>query len=73
MTPHRGASIVDRLLLPPLDRLGETNLIVLREKGVLANIGEIQPDKIFFVPLDTLFRQEVLQSDPNGGLRHHRC
>jgi hypothetical protein len=46
--------------------LGQANLIVLGQEWVLANIGEIEPDKIFFVPLDTLFRQEVLQSDPSG-------
>ncbi len=40
------------------DRLRESDLVVLGQQRVLADICEIQPDKIFFVPLDTLFRQE---------------
>ncbi len=42
-----------------LDLLGEADLIVLRQQRILADVGEIEPDEIFFVALDTLLRHSV--------------
>ena len=42
-----------------LDLLRQTNLVVLREQRILADVGEIEPDEIFLVALDTLFRHPV--------------
>ena len=38
------------------DLLGELNLVVLGEQGILADIGQIEPDEILVVALNTLFR-----------------
>ena len=37
------------------DGLCQTNFVILSQQRVLTNIGEIQPDEIFFVPLNTFF------------------
>ena len=42
-----------------LDLLREADLVVLGEQRVLADVGEIEPDEIFFVALDTLLRHPV--------------
>ena len=42
-----------------LDLLGEADLVVLREQRILADVGEIEPDEIFLVALDTLLRHPV--------------
>ena len=39
-----------------LDLLRETDLVVLGEERVLPDVGEVEPDEIFLVPLDTLLR-----------------
>ena len=39
------------------DRLGEPYLVVLGEQRILANVGQIQPDEVFLVALNSLFRQ----------------
>ena len=41
------------------DLLGEADLIVLCQQRILADVGEIEPDEIFFVALDTLLRHSV--------------
>ncbi len=40
-----------------LDLLGEPYLALLGQQGVLADIGEIQPDEVFLVPFDPILRQ----------------
>jgi hypothetical protein len=44
--------------IAPLDLLGQPNLVVLGEQRVLPDIGQIEPDEIFLVPLDSLLRHE---------------
>jgi hypothetical protein len=39
-----------------LDGLGEADLVVLGEQRVLADVGEVQADEVFFVPLHAIFR-----------------
>ena len=46
--------------LAGLDLLGETNLIVLRQQRVLTDIGQVQPDEIFFVALHAILRHRLL-------------
>ena len=41
-----------------LDLLGEADLVVLGEQRVLPDIGQIEPNQIFFVALNTFLRQE---------------
>ena len=36
-----------------LDGLRQTNLVVLREQGVLANVGEVETNEILFVAFNT--------------------
>ena len=45
--------------LPGLDRLGQADLVVLGEQRVLPDVGQVQPDEVFLVSLDTLFRQDA--------------
>src|SRR5205085_9794284 len=45
-------------IVAALDRLGETNFVVFGEQRVLPDIGEVETDEVFLVPLDTLFGQE---------------
>jgi hypothetical protein len=37
------------------DLLGETNFVILRQKRVLTDVGQIQADKVFFVTIDSVF------------------
>ena len=65
-----------------LDLLREADLVVLGEQRVLPDVGEVEPDEIFFVPLDTLLRhRSILRSgtanqrrrvglDSTAALRH---
>src|SRR4029078_3012987 len=39
-----------------LDGLRQTTLVVLGEQWVLADVGEVEADKVFLVTLNTLFR-----------------
>ena len=41
----------------PLDLLGQSDLVVLGEQRVLADVGEIEPDEVFLVALNALLRQ----------------
>src|SRR5262249_6013312 len=43
-----------------LDLLRQANLVVLREQRILPDIGQIEPDEIFLVPLDSLLCHECL-------------
>ena len=62
---------------------GETDLIVLGEQWILPDVGEIEPDKIFLVPLDTLLRHgqsfsrlgmgTICASQRDGGERSTRA
>src|SRR5207248_7638835 len=49
------------------DLLRQPNLVVLREQRVLPDIGQIEPDEIFLVPLDSLFRHECLSRCGRSG------
>src|SRR5204863_186006 len=42
-----------------LDGLGEAHLVVLGEQWVLPDVGEVQPDEVFLVPLDTFLGHRV--------------
>ncbi len=42
-------------LVAGFDRLGEADFVVLGEQRVLTDVGEVETDEVFFVPLDTLF------------------
>ena len=50
---------VDAGRVAGLDRLGEAHLVVLGEQRVLPDVGEVQPNEIFLIPLDALFRQRT--------------
>jgi len=41
--------------IPRFDLLRQPHLVVLGEQRVLPDIGQVQPDEIFLVPLDALF------------------
>ena len=56
-------------LVAGLDGLGQADLVLLGEEGVLADIGEIQPYEIFLVALDALFGQGQL---PDPARAHSR-
>ena len=43
-----------------LDLLREANLVVLGEQWVLPDVGEVEPDEILFVPLDSLLRHRPI-------------
>ena len=58
VSPCPPASKSVERLLALLDLLGEADLVVLREQRVLPDIGQIEPNQVFFVPFDALFRQE---------------
>ena len=53
-------SISSRRGVAALDLLGEADLVVLGEQRVLPDIGEIEPDEVFLVPLHTLLRHWCL-------------
>ena len=61
-----GVSVLRRVaqlllgLASRLDCLGEPNLVILGEKGVLPDVGEIEANEIFLVALDSLLRQRCL-------------
>ncbi len=61
LAPPRGRGVlavaVERLdrFLACLDRLGETDLVVLGQQGVLADVGEVQPNEIFVVAVNAIF------------------
>ena len=38
-----------------LDLLGKPDFVVLGEQGILADVGQVQPDEIFLVTFDPLF------------------
>ena len=40
-------------LVAGLDRLGQPHLVVLGQERVLADVGQVQANEVFFVPLDT--------------------
>ena len=50
-----------------LDGLCEAYLVVLGEQRILADIGQIQPDEIFLVALNSLFRQGLKASVGSAG------
>ena len=41
------------------NRLSEADFVILGEKGVLADVGQIQPYEVLVVPLDAVFGHEV--------------
>ena len=41
------------------DRLGETDLVVLGEQGVLADVGQVEPDQVLVVALYAVLGHEV--------------
>src|SRR5205823_218392 len=43
--------------VPSLDRLGQPDLVILGEQRILPNIGEIEPDEVLLVALDSLLCQ----------------
>ena len=80
--PPPSSSLARRVAL--LDLLREADLVVLGEQRVLPDVGEIEPDEIFFVALDTLLRHAVTpwlvgapaaRSGPRTGCVHavHGC
>ena len=46
-----------RGLVAGLDGLGEADLVVLGQQRVLPDVGEVEPDEVFLVALDTLLGQ----------------
>ena len=58
--PLLGGGQPDALLQLPsggvatLDLLGEADLVILGEQGILADVGQVETDKIFFVSLDSI-------------------
>ena len=46
-------------VVAPLDLLRQANLVVLGEQRVLPDVGEVEPDEVFLVPLNSLFRQPI--------------
>ena len=42
-----------------LDRLGETDLVVLGEQVVLADVGQVETYEVLVVPLDAVLGHEV--------------
>jgi hypothetical protein len=48
---------VQARLVPGLDGLGQADLVVLGEQGVLPDVREVEPDEVFLIPLDTLLGQ----------------
>jgi hypothetical protein len=44
-------------LVPSLNGLGKPYFVILGEKWVLTDVSEIEPNEIFFVPLNALLRQ----------------
>src|SRR5439155_24433436 len=42
-----------------LDGLRQANFVVLGQQRVLPDVGEVEPDEVFLVSLDTLLRQEM--------------
>src|SRR5262249_22198142 len=44
-------------LVAGLDGLRESYLVVLRQEGVLADVGEVEADEVFLVALDALLGQ----------------
>src|SRR5690606_30840479 len=49
-----GVELLDRLFAG-LDRLGEPDFVVLRQKRVLPDIGEVQADEVLVVTVDAIF------------------
>ena len=45
-----------------LDGLGQPDLVVLGEQRVLPDVGEVEADEVFLVPLDTLLGQRGTSS-----------
>ena len=58
--PLAPASSCSRGSVATLDLLRQANLVVLGEQRVLPDVGQVEPDEIFFVPLDTLLRQDPI-------------
>ena len=57
-----------------LDRLGQPDLVVLGQQGVLPDVGEVQADEVFFVPLYSLLGQHLDPSSDSvhaGAARRH--
>ena len=57
--PCRRRRARSRAALPASICLRQADLVVLGEQRVLPDVGEVEPDEIFFVPLDTLLRHAV--------------
>jgi len=63
--------------LAAFDRLGQANFVVLGEECVLTDVGEVEPNEIFFVPINPVFRHFVSSclsergNDTDGVKFHH--
>ena len=64
-----GVEVLDRLLAG-LDRLGQPDLVVLGEQGVLADVGEVQAYEVFVIAFNAIFGHGgSLCTDPQGRCR----
>ena len=50
---------------PALDGLGQADLVVLGQQGVLPDVGQVQPDEILVVALDSFLRQDPRRNLPS--------
>ena len=48
---------LDARLVARLDGLGKSNLVVLGQEGVLTDVGEVEANEVFLVPLNALLGQ----------------
>ena len=51
---------VDAGLVPGLDGLGQADLVILGQQRELTDIGEVQADEVFLVPLDSLLGHDAV-------------
>ena len=58
-------------LVPDFDRLGQPHLVVLGEQRILADIGQIEPDEVFFISFDSVFGQP--SQPPLFAVRSAQC
>jgi hypothetical protein len=54
-----------------LDGLGETDLIVLGQEGVLANIGEVEAYEVLIIPIDAIFCHGAPLELSDRRIRHY--
>ena len=47
---------------PSLDGLGQADLVVLGQQGVLTDVGQVEPDEILVVALNSFLRQDPRQT-----------